>query len=292
MLKYNEFKQMLAEKIKDLLPVKYKNYVAEIYAINKINGKRDGLCLVDKGKSMSASPVIYVDELYAHYLKNGSLADTMKKAVDTVIKGFACTPTEYSIDLSKDNIVLVLINYERNKKLLESVPHIKFLDLAFVFRWIVKKNMSGIAGGLINNDIANAFGLTADELFEVAKENTRRILPPKVESLTSAIKKLAPTEVIPNDEDAVPVYILSNKSAIEGAACIVYTDILEQLKEKLGENLYLIPSSINEMLVVPQSFAKPDRVRNMVREVNFTTVAENEQLSDNVYLYDGEVRLI
>lgn len=95
MLKYNEFRQMLVERIKDLLPVKYKDYVAEIYAINKINGKRDGLCLVDKGKSMSASPVIYVDELYAHYLKNGSLTDTMKKAANTVIEGFACTPTEY-----------------------------------------------------------------------------------------------------------------------------------------------------------------------------------------------------
>ena len=276
MLKYNQFKQMLAEKIKDILPVKYKDYVAEIYAINKINGKRDGLCLVYKGKSMSASPVIYVYELYAHYLKNDSLADTMKNAADTVIEGFACTPTEYSIDLSNDNIVLVLINYERNKKLLESVPHIKFLDLAFVFRWIVRKD---------DNGIANAFGLTAEELFKVAKENTRRILPPKVESLTSTIKKLAPTEAIASNEDIVPVYILSNEAAIEGAACIVYTDILEQLKEKLGENIYLIPSSINEMLVVPQSFAKPDRVRNMVREVNFTTVADDEQLSDKVQLF-------
>lgn len=292
MLKYNEFRQMLVVKIKDFLPVKYKDYVADIYAINKINGKRDGLCLVDKGKSMSASPVIYVDELYAHYLKTGSLADTMKKAADIVIEGFACTSTECSIDLSKDNIVLVLINYERNKNLLESVPHIKFLDLAFVFRWIVRKDKCGIAGGLINNEIANAFGLTDNELFEAAKEHTRRILPPKVESLTNAIKKLAPTEEIPNDEAAVPVYILSNEAAIEGAACVVYTDILKQLKEKLGENLYLIPSSINEMLVVPQSFVEPDRVRNMVREVNFTTVADDEQLSDNVYLYDGEVKLV
>lgn len=82
----------------------------------------------------------------------------------------------------------------------------------------------------------------------------------------------------------MPVYILTNKIAVEGAASILYKDVLEQIRERLGDNLHLIPSSINEWLVVPQGFANADSVRNMVREVNLTVVAENERLSDNMYL--------
>jgi hypothetical protein len=77
--------------------------------------------------------------------------------------------------------------------------------------------------------------------------------------------------------------------AVEGAASIVYTDILEQLKQQFNDNLILIPSSINEWLVLPQSFAPTDNISDMVHEVNLTAVAEDERLSDNVYLYDGEL---
>ncbi len=293
MLNYNGFKETLITQIKDYLPVKYKDFRVEVYKVEKINQSREGMCLVDKSKPVSASPVIYVDILYAHYVRYENLAKTMRMAAEMITEAFAYTPNNYNIELSEDNIVLVLINYEKNKKLLEKLPHVKYLDMAFVFRWLISADDNGTTGGLITNEMADKFGLSTDKLFELAKKNTRRILPPKIESLADMIKRLCREECFCEYESfPLPVYVLSNERAFEGAANIVYTDILDQLKTRLNDDLYIIPSSINELLIVPKSFAESEVVRDMVKEVNVMAVSEEEQLSDNVYLYDCEVRMV
>ena len=293
MLNYNGFRETLITQIKDYLPIKYKDFNVELYTVEKINQSREGMCLVDKSKSVSASPVIYVDTLYAHYVRYENLAKTMRMAAEMITEAFAYTPNNYNIELSEDNIVLVLINYEKNKKLLEKLPHVKYLDMAFVFRWLISADDNGTAGGLITNEMADKFGFNTDKLFELAKKNTRRILPPKIESLADMIKRLCREECFCEYESfPLPVYVLSNERAFEGAAYIVYTDILDQLKTRLNDDLYIIPSSINELLIVPKSFAEPEVVRNMVKEVNVMAVSEEEQLSNNVYLYDCEVRMV
>ena len=293
MLNYNGFKEMLIAQIKDYLPVKYKDFNVELYKVEKINQSREGMCLVDKSKSVSASPVIYVDTLYTHYVRYENLAKTMRMAAEMITEAFAYTPNNYNIELSEDNIVLVLINYDKNKKLLEKLPHVKYLDMAFVFRWLISADDNGTAGGLITNEMADKFDLSTDKLFELAKKNTRRILPPKIESLGDMIKRFCREECFCEYESfPLPVYVLSNERAFEGAANIVYTDILDQLKTRLNDDLYIIPSSINELLIVPKSFAEPEVVRNMVKEVNVMAVSEEERLSDNVYLYDCEVRMV
>jgi hypothetical protein len=89
-----------------------------------------------------------------------------------------------------------------------------------------------------------------------------------------------------------PIYILTNNIGVEGAVSVLYTDILENLKTKLQDNLYVIPSSINEVLIVPQKFVDVDSVKDMVKNINRNMVAEGERLSDNVYLYEGRITVI
>jgi hypothetical protein len=214
----------------------------------------------------------------------------MKLAAESIIEGFYYVPTP-KFELSKENIVFVLINYEKNKSLLETVPHIQFLDLALVFRWIVSMDEKEISGGIITNEIAKAYEMYENDLFELAKINTRKILPPRFENLTTTINRLTGNKVeLPNPEP--PIYILTNNIGVEGAASILYKDILETLKIKLQDNLYVIPSSINEVMIVPQKFADIAEVKIMVKSANLTVVAENERLSDNVYLYDGKMTVI
>jgi hypothetical protein len=228
--------------------------------------------------------------MYAHYLKYGSLSATMKLAAESIIEGFYYVPTP-KFELSKDNIVFVLINYEKNKALLETVPHIKFLDLALVFRWIVSMDENEVSGGIITNEIAKVYEMDENDLFELAKINTRKILPPRFENLTATINRLMENNYTPKTPEP-PIYILTNNIGVEGAASVLYTDILENLKTKLQYNLYVIPSSINEVLIVPQKFVDIDSVKDMVKSINSNMVAEGERLSDNVYLYDGKMTVI
>ena len=63
--------------------------------------------------------------------------------------------------------------------------------------------------------------------------------------------------------------------------------------QKLGKDLYILPSSIHEVILLPKLpiFEKNELV-NMVREVNTEGVAADEILSDNVYEYNRNERLI
>ena len=55
----------------------------------------------------------------------------------------------------------------------------------------------------------------------------------------------------------------------------------------MGENYFVLPSSIHEVIIVPES-ASPgySDLNEMIREINQTQVAEEEVLGDHAYYYD------
>lgn len=117
-------------------------------------------------------------------------------------------------------------------------------------------------------------------------------MPSKIETLKESMLRIgAPKELFKNTPE-YPILVLGNKSGIEGAASIVFGDVLTEIKSKLKENYYILPSSINEVLIVPESFAEPDFIRKMVRDVNNTVVDKAERLSDSIYFYDGCISII
>lgn len=61
----------------------------------------------------------------------------------------------------------------------------------------------------------------------------------------------------------------------------------------LGENFYILPSSIHEVILLRESFAEDaEYLRWMIQEVNATEVAPEEILSDRAYYYDRETDTI
>ena len=293
MLKYDEFKEMLINRIKDCVPEKYKAYDVEVTKVNKINETLDALCLIDRGKKVNTSPVVYIDNMYTYYTRCENIDMVLKKAADMITEGFNMVNDKYIYDKNiKDNIVLVLINAETNKELLKTIPHIKFLDLAFVFRWIITKNEYGFSGSIINDSLLKTVNLDTDKLFELAKENTRRLLPPKVITLKNALKAMnAPKGLLDNTPEYL-VFVLSNIYGVEGAAYIAFDDILSEIRNKLNESFYILPSSINEVLIIPESFVTSEFVKEMVRDVNKTIVTQTDKLSENIYFYNGDIKII
>ena len=61
------------------------------------------------------------------------------------------------------------------------------------------------------------------------------------------------------------------------------------VREKVGGDFFILPSSIHELLVVPkQDGMELSDLEAMVKEVNATQVAPEEKLSDHVYEYDAK----
>lgn len=85
------------------------------------------------------------------------------------------------------------------------------------------------------------------------------------------------------------MYILTNEEKYFGAAALLYPHVLSHISRLLHCNFYVLPSSIHECILVPDSgqFSKKE-LETMVREVNETQVEDEEVLSQNVYYYDGK----
>ena len=67
---------------------------------------------------------------------------------------------------------------------------------------------------------------------------------------------------------------------------------MDCLGRVLGKDLYIIPSSVHEVILRPKE--QVDDVadlRRVIREVNRSVVEKKERLSDNVYTYDFEHHL-
>ena len=90
--------------------------------------------------------------------------------------------------------------------------------------------------------------------------------------------------------EEIPMFVITNDLKLNGAASIYYSDVLEKIAEKLRDDLYILPSSIHEVIAIPSKYGDLESLSTMVKEVNSTQVAEEEQLSDNVYLYTASTK--
>ena len=83
--------------------------------------------------------------------------------------------------------------------------------------------------------------------------------------------------------------ILSNEGRMYGAVSMLYPGFMQELADKLDANLYILPSSIHEVILIAQTGQEDIAfLKNMVKEVNDTQVLPEEILSDSVYYYDKE----
>ena len=97
----------------------------------------------------------------------------------------------------------------------------------------------------------------------------------------------------PLDIGFVPIYILTNQDKLNGASVSAQEGVLEKVAELLGTNYYVLPSSIHELLILPDNGSMQlSELEAMVREVNATQVAPEDRLSDKVQYYDREAKLL
>ena len=89
------------------------------------------------------------------------------------------------------------------------------------------------------------------------------------------------------------MYVLSNSTRLYGAGAILYDDILKEFADKKQSNLFILPSSVHEVIIIPdKDHITKTKLQGMVKEVNETQVAEQEVLSDSVYYFDRNTNKI
>lgn len=191
--------------------------------------------------------------------------------------------------IAKKSLFVKLVNTERNESLVEQSISKEFLDLSAVVRVVLKMDKEGMASMALSKGDAEILGMTEEEIYAAALANTLRLFPPKLMNLGRYVEMSIGAE-LPLGEDEVTTYILTNQKEVDGAIYFMSPEVVGAIAEALEDDLYILLSSVNEVLLVRASELEDgvDELKEMVRDANETVVAEKDILSYNVYHYDKE----
>ena len=306
MMEYTLFKEVVAEKFKDYLPEWYQDAKVVVQPVNKVNHTLDGLSVRVSEEGTNISPTIYINHMYEDYLSCDDLSATLMRAADGYMRAME-NAQNINVDEiihgdgAKDKVVFQLVNTEQNKEMLADMPHREFKDLSVIYRMVVKIEGESIASTPIHNGYANQLGFTEEQLFKFAAENTKRILPPVIKSMNDVMRDIfakdgMPPEIAEMMINEMPpkqqMYVITNAKGINGSVSMLYEDGLHDLAEKLGSDLYILPSSVHEVIAVSSDMGDPNELAAMVAEINAGQVALEERLSNQVYLYVKDLRKV
>jgi len=282
---YEEFRDELLERVKRSL--KNSEVKVRLEVVVKNNGsKKEAIIFCDE--KYNASPTVYLDDFYSAY-EQGEDMNTILEQVLKMSDKHVNMPKGSIFgtwETARERLRLKVINANWNVELLEDVPNYKMLDLAIVpLLEVSSKEIEGVGTILIRKKFLDLWGITEQELLNAAMDNTYRENY-RIMNLSTVI-----ADIIAEREEATdwacPLYVLSNVCKVNGATGIIRDDLLLEFAEKLAENFYVLPSSLHEVLLLPEHYAESaDDLRKMVGMVNENEVTPEERLSDNVYYYD------
>ena len=299
-MEYKEFVNQVLEEVRSRMPL----CGVELTKVKKNNGIiLDGIS-IKHGDSV-ISPVFYLNCRYTDEYQKG-------KSVSQIAEGI-CSGYEkirdsneidaqdisafWEFDKAKERIVYRIINKEKNKDILKEIPHMDFVgDITVVFAYLVEAKEQRGATITVHNRIMELWGTDVKELYRLAGINTPRIMGWNLRSMSDVIAGFggcgdgAVTVQDREDVDGgMSMYVLTNTCSLHGAACILYPGLLKSIGEKLGDDYYIIPSSLHETLILPLAYScSPDQLADMIRTVNATQVEDEDVLSDSPYFYSRD----
>lgn len=282
-LNYNEFIERVRELLSIRLSHSYEIVLKKVVKNNDVC--RYGISAFPKegNNSKKVSRIVYLEDFFQEYEDEqeynleGIVSEICSILTDFTSPGF--NETDYTdIDKVKDKIIFELVNYEKNEKRLLDRPYIKIMDLAVIFAFVATDLERDFGVVHITNEIAKQFGLTRDEIWEFAKVNTPKLLKADIMPMSSFVYD----EKADNEE----MYIICNRKKTSGAGVILYDRILEELSSELESDLYILPSSVHETIVIRADKNKDVyALQEMVKNINNTVVSAEDILSDKVYCY-------
>lgn len=319
-MNYQGFKDYIVKHVKNYLPEKYQDANVEITAVRKNNNlKLDGLSI--RLPEENVCPNIYMNSFYEEFKTGRSMEEILEKIAEIrdihdVQKNLS---VEDFLDFEKmeDNIIFRVVGAKENESRLSDMPHRLENDMAIVYQIMAEKAGDGVATVQITNHMMERLGVDERKLYEVALKNTQREFPATFRPMSEVIKEIMRSDfmginlnTLSDDDDMkpflealfqegmedmqeerLPLFVLSNDRGINGAAALFYPDMKEQIAKQMNGDYFVLPSSIHEVLIVPDNGdADYKELKDMVNEVNQTQVAPDEVLTGEVYSYDRDSR--
>ena len=286
------------------LSAAFSDHRIDAVNVTKNNGVHlTGLTIQPKNKKVA--PTLYMEPYFSALQSGQPLATVINQIISNCTAALSCAnagiDAEDLTDFShvKEKICYKLVGRHNNREFLSAIPHRDYLDLAIVYYLQTAITDSGTATVTVTNNLAHIWGVDESELYELARKNTPRMNRGIVLTLSDTIRDCTDISQARNiqaydgydfstrDAEILPMYIATNTTKTFGAAVILYDGLLKDVTEYLScSGIYVMPSSVHEFMLIPDTFGNAESIRQMVQKINAAEVPEEEVLSDNIYHYD------
>jgi len=298
------FAEGVAKDIRNYLPPEYED--ADFQVVQK--NKNNGIQLIGVQVNLperNASPIIYMEQFFDEIRQGEPVERVMNRIASCIEKSSRAPFMNSGIDLTnydslKEHLAIKLVNTQANRKMLQEMPHENMEDLSAIcyVDFPVESN-DGKATMKVKNEHLKMWNVDAKEMFQQARANTQPVNTPILQSMDEMLLSIFNEEGHATNllDESVEfglrshdmLYALTNVEKQYGASMITQPEVLNKLEQLFPEGFYVLPSSVHEVLIVPDNGEmEPKMLGEMVREVNKNEVERQEVLSDRVYSYDKE----
>jgi hypothetical protein len=304
-----EFKTKLLEKLREL--TLGTNYDVRCDTFVKPNDTSyETINLVNEGVCFSAN--FYLAELFDGFQKGRSIDEIAEMMIfvenkNAESKGDVDNALEL-LDRMKDynfirsRLTIRLYSLRSNQQYLKEKFYLPYLpsgdgefEFAICFYGVLENTKEGIRTIAVPDKIREEWEVTDEEILKDALCYQEKHFPAVMMNLQSVLEKgmevflQGKTEFSEymNPPQGNALYVITNRQEMNGATVILYDHFLEETAKRLGEDFYLLPSSVHELIVAPCSFVEgePEKLLEMVRAVNRNCVQKTEILSDRLFCY-------
>lgn len=289
-MEFEEFAKELMEKLQKMLG---DGHMLMRRTADGLNGtKKNSLLVVNKKSGADIFPCIRLDDFYKKFTM-GVCMDRILDEIAEACQRNGCAP-DMDIsrfarwDMIQNSIFGKLVNTEKNGSFLKGVPHRGYLDLSIVYYAGLHTGKGEEFGVVqVQKEHMELWGVDEDALYASAMKNMEG--ESCFDSIENIIRRLAGEEGRAPIMDCpeIPMFILSNKLKVNGAAQICNAKAMKEIAGYLDGDFWILPSSIHEVILVPsrQGESRGKEFAEIVRDVNDGQLEPQEILSYHVYRY-------
>lgn len=185
-------------------------------------------------------------------------------------------------DFSRDYILNYVMPVVRNKAKFEkefsTLMYDDFLDFAVAYAVRIGES---VCSYITETELAE-YDIFRGELRDAANRNLK-----KTDTVVTSLGEML---CLLGDGcgagDGTKTVVCTTGNGVYGAAVILRDDVLDRAADAVGtDEIYILPSSIHEVLALPCDNCDVDTLANMVKEINKECVADEDVLTNSVYKY-------
>ncbi|MBE6109191.1 MAG: hypothetical protein E7194_02095 [Erysipelotrichaceae bacterium] len=269
MLTFEQFQDELSAKCRLFAETQGGISVVE-QQVNKLNASYPSITMMREGRDMGVC--FNLNDLYGMYICDHDLEKVffyVKTHMDDEIKGLERNAF-LDYEQVRDLLFIRVSNAAANAYLLSSAPHRIIEEFAITYHVMVQNDADTLGSALITWQLMETYGVEEEQLYR--------------DAMRSAQKLFAPDVLKYNGPYGWSMFMVTNQKQLNGASVMFYPGFAEKLLESVGEDMYVIPSSIHEMMIFPASlYEDAAYLKEVLHDANRDCCMPGEVLSENVY---------